>query len=106
MLRYIEYIKKYMNNAAEIYKALGNETRLSIVQELARRGVEVAGTQILSGCSGALGLAQPTLSQHFAKLVACDVLTVRKKGTEKFYALNINALECAGIDTAKWKAAD
>lgn len=49
MLRYIEYIKKYMNNAAEIYKALGNETRLSIVQELARRGVEVAGTQILSG---------------------------------------------------------
>lgn len=76
------------------------------MQELARRGVEVAGTQILSGCSGALGLAQPTLSQHFARLVASEVLTVRKKGTEKFYALNINALERAGIDSAKWKAAD
>lgn len=87
-----------MNNAVEIYKALGNETRLSIVKELARRGSEVAGTHILSGCSKALGLAQPTLSQHFARLVACGILTERRQGKEKYYTLNVNALESAGIN--------
>lgn len=92
-----------MNEIVEIYKALGNQTRLSIVQELALRGGEVAGTDILSGCSKALGLAQPTLSQHFARLVACGALTERKQGTEKFYTLNTTALRRAGIDSAKWE---
>lgn len=91
-----------MNQAVELFKALGNETRLSIVQELARRGGEVAGPQILSSCSVALGLAQPTLSQHFAKLVACGLLIERKQGTEKFYTLNSNALAELGINVVNW----
>lgn len=92
-----------MNQTTELFKALGNETRLSIVQELARRDGEVPGTKILSGCSKALGLAQPTLSQHFAKLVASGALIERKQGTEKFYTLHIAALESAGIDVSKWR---
>lgn len=92
-----------MNQTTAIFKALGNETRLSIVQELARRNEEVAGTQILSGCSNALGLAQPTLSQHFTKLVACGVLSERKHGTEKFYTLNESALRTAGINVDTWR---
>lgn len=92
-----------MNDIAEVYRTLGNETRLSIAQELARRDCEIAGTQILSGCSKALGLAQPTLSQHFAKLVASGVLHERKQGTEKFYTLNTELLEAAGINIATWR---
>ena len=92
-----------MNTAAEIYKALGNETRLSIAMELARRNHEVQGAKILSGCSLALGLAQPTLSQHFAKLVASGLLHERKQGTEKYYSLNTEALESAGIDVQRWR---
>lgn len=92
-----------MNTAADIFKALGNETRLSIVKELVRRNQEVQGTRILSSCSKALNLAQPTLSQHFSKLVACGILTQRKQGTEKFYTLNIAALEAAGINIQKWR---
>lgn len=91
-----------MKEITEIYKCLGNEVRLSIVQELAQQGREVQGSKILSSCSAALSLAQPTLSQHFAKLVASGVLNVRKKGTEKFYALNQEALDAAGIDINAW----
>ena len=92
-----------MSSAIDIYKALGNDVRLSIVQELARRDEEVQGSQILSGCSRALGLAQPTLSQHFTRLVACGVLLERKQATEKFYRLNQPALEAAGINPIVWK---
>lgn len=95
-----------MNTTVEIYKALGNDVRLSIVQELARRNEEVQGTQILIGCSKALGLAQPTLSQHFAKLVASEILLERKQGTEKFYTLNRGAIESAGINTDTWSTPD
>lgn len=92
-----------MSLAVEIYKALGNEARLSIVQELARRNEEVLGTQILSSCSVALSLAQPTISQHFSKLVACGVLRERKQGTEKYYTLNQQVVSEAGIDIKKWR---
>lgn len=95
-----------MNQTAEVYKTLGNETRLAIAKELARRNTEVAGMQILSGCSVALGLAQPTLSQHFAKLVASGILHERKQGTEKFYTLNAQLLEDAGINIAMWRIND
>lgn len=92
-----------MHNLAKIYKALGNETRLSIAIELARRDGEVAGSQILSGCSEALNLAQPTLSQHFARLVASGVLIERKRGKEKYYTLDRRTLERAGINIQSWR---
>jgi len=93
-----------MSKAIEVYKALGNETRLSIAKELARRDEEVAGSQILTGCSKALGLAQPTLSQHFARLVSSGVLIERKQGKEKYYQLNKELLASAGINIDVWRA--
>lgn len=87
-----------MTTAARIYKALGNDTRLSIVREVARRGCEVSSQQILTSCSLALDLAQPTLSQHFARLVAAGILRERKRGVEKVYQLNVPLLAAVGID--------
>jgi len=95
-----------MEKDAEIYKVLGNETRLSIAKELARRSSEVAGSQILTGCSNALGLAQPTLSQHFARLVSSGVLIERKQGKEKYYQLDTELLATAGISIDVWRAED
>lgn len=87
-----------MTTAAKVYKSLGNDTRLSVVREIARRGCEVSSQQILTSCSAALDLAQPTLSQHFAKLVASGLLHERKDGVEKRYRLNVDLLERVGID--------
>lgn len=86
-----------MTTTAKIFKALGNDSRLSIVRELARRGCEVSSQEILASCSAALDLAQPTLSQHFAKLVAAGILSERKDGVKKYYTLNAGVLRRAGI---------
>lgn len=90
-----------MDKTVEIYKCLGNETRLSIVRELARRGGEVLGSELLGGCSVALGLAQPTLSQHFSRLVRSGILIESKRGVEKYYRVDASVLEASGVDVAK-----
>lgn len=93
-----------MTQSADVFKVLGNDTRLSIVRELARRGREVSGHEILTSCSVALDLAQPTLSQHFAKLVRCGVLHERKEGIEKRYRLNVELLRRSGVDIGTLQA--
>lgn len=86
---------------AEIYKCLGDETRLSIVRKLARDGGEVNGSDIVTDCAVALKLSQPTMSHHFHKLVNASVLAERKVGVEKYYQLNTDVLERVGIDITK-----
>lgn len=95
-----------MSKTVEVYKCLGNETRLSIVQELIRRDEEVAGSDVLGSCSLALGLAQPTLSQHFSRLVAAGVITEAKRGVEKYYRINMQTLTDAGIDAQQLTAGE
>lgn len=84
-----------------ILKSLADETRLSVVRELAQRDHEVASRDILADCSRALNLSQPTMSHHFALLVRAGVLGERKSGTEKFYRLNHDTLRTHGIDPSK-----
>lgn len=86
---------------AEILKSLGDETRLMLVRRLVREGCEVAGRDLIGGCSEALQLSQPTLSHHFSKLVQSQVLLPRKAGTEKYYRLNTALLTSIGIDPKK-----
>lgn len=86
---------------ATIFKCLGDETRLSIVRKLAREKKEVNGSDIVSDCSVALKLSQPTMSHHFHKLVACGLLRERKVGVEKYYQLDTDLLTNAGINVKK-----
>lgn len=86
---------------AAVLKSLADETRLSIVRTLARDGHEVQARNILSDCASALALSQPTMSHHFAKLVASGVLHERKHGVEKYYQLNTELLSSIGIDATK-----
>lgn len=84
-----------------VLKSLADETRLSIVRRLATLDKEVVSGDIVTECSAALKLSQPTMSHHFAKLVAAGVLTERKNGVEKLYCLNKETLQTVGIDPHK-----
>jgi ArsR family transcriptional regulator len=89
------------HNTAAILKSIADDTRLSIVRELARRQCEVTSREIVSECGAALNLAQPTVSHHFQKLVASGVLIEQKHGVEKRYTLNTQLLETIGINPVK-----
>lgn len=90
-----------LHTNAAVFKCLGDETRLSIVRKLAHEGKEVNSSDIVSDCSVALKLSQPTMSHHFQKLVTAGVLLERKVGVEKYYQLNVDVLAGAGINTQK-----
>lgn len=88
-------------NTVNVLKSLADETRLSIVRRLAAIDREVASNEVVTECSQALQLSQPTMSHHFNKLVAAEVLIEHKVGVEKLYRLNKELLENAGINPNK-----
>ena len=88
-------------DTTEILKSLADDTRLSVVRHLASQHGEVAAQAITSDCALALKLSQPTMSHHFAKLVASGVLVERKDGVEKYYRLDTALLAGIGIDAHK-----
>lgn len=81
------------SRAVSIYRALGNTTRLEIVQYLLLKGE--------SSCqhiSERFPLSQPTLSHHFSKLTQAGIISVRRDGQMHFYEVNKTALKGAGLD--------
>ncbi len=68
---------------ANIYKALGEPTRLQIVQLLARHKelscTELSGHLHLNACS--------TLSHHLKLLTDCGLIELRKEGTYHIFRL-------------------
>ena len=80
----------------EIFKALGDKTRLEIVEYLIKEG-EVACGQI----SERFPLSQPTMSHHYSKLKQAGLLNIREEGVKHFYSLNLDMLEKNGIDIQK-----
>ncbi len=89
------------NNTAEILKSLADETRLDLVRELVRTQCQTSSVELLSSCSLALDLAQPTLSHHLAKLVTSGVIRSEKRGRAKYYQINTELLSSVGIDASK-----
>ena len=94
-------MKEENNRTTDILKSLADDTRLTIVRKLASEGCEVASKDIISGCSAALQLAQPTMSHHFQKLVTSGVIREHKTGVEKRYSLDVALLTSIGIDPTK-----
>jgi ArsR family transcriptional regulator, arsenate/arsenite/antimonite-responsive transcriptional repressor len=76
-----------------VYKALSDETRLSIVQTVAFVGKCGTGE-----CVKNLDLSQPTLSHHIKILIKANILSVEKIKTTKKYSLNKIYLEKLGIE--------
>lgn len=92
-----------MNDSAttRVLKSLADDIRLSVVRKIAAEGCEVSSKEIVSDCSIALQVSQPTMSHHFRKLVASGVLLETKHKTEKHYRLNYPLLEQCGINVEK-----
>ncbi|MFI7523384.1 ArsR/SmtB family transcription factor [Micromonospora globbae] len=67
--------------AAALFHSLSDETRLRIVQRLARGEARVVDL------TGELGLAQSTVSKHLACLRDCGLIDYRAEGRQSFYAL-------------------
>ncbi len=72
----------------EVFKALGDPTRLQIIQMLAEQG-EVCVCRMVE----ALGMNQPAISQHMAKLKQTGLVRHRKQGQWIYYSLNIDKLK-------------
>ena len=67
--------------AAALFRSLGDPVRLAIVQRLAEGEARVVDL------TGALGLAQSTVSKHLACLRDCRLVDYRAEGRQSFYAL-------------------
>jgi len=76
---------------AEIFQALGNPTRIAIVDEL-RDGELTVGV-----LAERLGAEQSNISQHLAVLRARQIVTTRKMGNQVFYSVR---------DPLLWKMLD
>ena len=76
---------------AEIFQALGNPTRIAIVDEL-RDGELTVGV-----LSERLNAEQSNISQHLAILRARQIVTTRKVGNQVFYSVR---------DPLLWKVLD
>ncbi len=69
---------------ADVYKALGDKTRLHILA-LLRHG-ELCVCELV----GALNMSQPSISQHLRKLKQAGLLKERKTAQWVYYSLDLN----------------
>jgi ArsR family transcriptional regulator len=67
--------------AAALFHSLADQTRLRIVQRLARGEARVVDL------TAELGLAQSTISKHLACLRDCGLVDYRAEGRQSFYSL-------------------
>lgn len=70
-----------------VFEALSHPVRREILH-LLKQGPMAAGE-----LAGHFTLSKPTLSVHFAKLRAADLVTVERRGTSLIYHLNLSILE-------------
>ncbi len=70
-----------MDNRIKLLKAMGDDTRIKILQYLLN-GEKCACTIVPF-----IGKAQPTVSQHLKILVEAGVLNVRRDGTKMLYRI-------------------
>ena len=74
---------------AELFKALGDPTRVRILNLIARCGGEGCACDLYEP----VGLAQPTVSHHLKKLVDAGLLDREQRGKWAFFSLKRDAVE-------------
>ncbi len=83
------FANKQLIEAVKIYKALGEPTRLKIVQLLLKHK-ELSCTDIIEHINVT---ACSTLSHHIKLLMDCGLLELRKEGTFHIYSLQVDLLK-------------
>ena len=76
---------------ATVFKALGEPTRLRIVDFLRRRGKEATGSEIAEH----VGISLALLCHHTDALVDAGLVTKRKEGQTSIWRVNAVALATA-----------
>jgi|GEM_PF-1454929 len=79
--------KSFQHNV-KVYKALGEPTRLRIVQLLSRHR-ELSCMELLERLQLSAG---STVSHHLRLLLDCDLLELRKEGTYHYYSVQEDVL--------------
>ena len=77
-----------LDEGAKLFKALADETRLSIIRQLAEQR-EVCACDFQACCD----LAQPTVSHHLRVLREVGLVNAAKRGLWVYYSLNRERLE-------------
>jgi ArsR family transcriptional regulator len=77
-----------LEEAASLFKALGDETRLAIVRQLREQG-RVCACNLGACCA----LAQPTVSHHLKVLREAGLVRADKQGLWVYYTLDQNKLD-------------
>ncbi len=83
-------MKDEVKRMAEVFKALGDPTRLRIIKILA---TSPESTVCVADLAKRLGVTQPATSQHIRILKQVDILEPKKVGFRTYYHLNANALK-------------
>ena len=73
---------------AAVFKALGEPTRLRIVDFLRRRGKEATGSEIADH----VGISLALLCHHTDALVVAGLVTKRKEGQTSIWRINLPSL--------------
>lgn len=85
-----------MNDLVKAFKALSDETRMSVVSEIYKqKEMSCADLQKM------FPLSQPTFSHHMRKLIEANILEVRKEGVSHHYSINMQHLQKCGINLGK-----
>jgi ArsR family transcriptional regulator len=86
-----------MTELAQIFKALGDETRLKIVEMLL--GKELCVCDILD----AFDKTQPVISHHLKILKYAGLVTASRDGKWIYYSIDPRAIECIAGFVSKMK---
>lgn len=80
---------------AHLFDALGDPTRLAVLQHLA------SGEHRVRDLVEHIGLAQSTVSKHLSFLLDCRLITVRPEGRSSWYSLTEPNATAALINAAQ-----
>lgn len=80
------------NAIADVFSALGDRTRLSVVRRLGERGAQSA-TALTDGAS----VTRQAIVKHLQVLEGARLVTHEKRGREVLYALDTRQLEEASV---------
>ncbi|MHA2073401.1 MAG: ArsR/SmtB family transcription factor [Candidatus Hodarchaeales archaeon] len=75
--------KNYQNALSAFFKALGNETRITVLQLLQKNNE----LNVMEMCKQ-LEMQQYHISRHLACLRNCGLVTTRREGKLMYYSLN------------------
>jgi ArsR family transcriptional regulator len=78
-----EVDKTWADSTAEVMKALGDPTRLTMAASLWKSKAPICICDFTAG----LGLSQPTISHHMAKLKEAGLVDSEKRGIWIYYRL-------------------